>query len=145
MRKLFAAAWSLYCSRSYAARRGSPNEPSELRNHTLLSGEGALADAPAMKWMISWAPEAPIRSYSTSLTNHLVAIRSGLGVGPLPCMEGDRDPALVRCFDPPPELESDVLLITRRDLKDVPRIKAFSEFIITRFAAIRHLAAGKSR
>ncbi len=60
-------------------------------------------------------------------------------------MEGDRDPTLVRCFDPPPELESDVLLITRRDLKDVPRIKAFNDFIVTRFAAIRHLAAGKSR
>jgi DNA-binding transcriptional LysR family regulator len=142
MRKLFVAGWTFYCSKSYAARHGTPQTPEQLGKHVLLAGEGVLAAAPAMKWMLKVAPDAEIHSYSSSLTNHRVAIGSGLGVGPLPCIEGDRDSELVRCFAPPSEFESDVLLITRADLKEVPRIRAFNDFIATRCAAIQHLARG---
>ena len=142
IRKLATASWTFYCSESYAARKGFPTCAEELDRHVLLAGHGGLAAAPAMKWMLETAPNATIHSYSSSVTNHLVAIRAGLGVGPLPCLEGDRYEDLIRCFAPPVQFDSEVLLVTRADLKDVPRIRAFNDFIVTRFNAMRHIAEG---
>jgi DNA-binding transcriptional LysR family regulator len=73
----------------------------------------------------------------------MVAIRAGLGVGPLPCMEGDCVPELIRCYAPPPEFESEVLLVTRSDLRDLPRIRAFTDFLAARTAQLRPLFEGK--
>lgn len=143
IRKLATASWTFYCSEAYAARKGFPACAEELDQHVLLGGHGGLAALPPMTWMLEVAPNATIHSYSSSVTNHVVAIRAGLGVGPLPSLEGDRYADLIRCFAAPAQLASEVVLVTRSDLKDVPRIRAFNDFIVARFNAMRHSTEGK--
>jgi DNA-binding transcriptional LysR family regulator len=143
IRKLCGACWAFYCSVRYAERRGVPRSAEALNGHALLGGEGALASAPAMRWMEASTPDSTIVGRSNSLTNLMVAIRAGLGVGPLPCMEGDCAPDLIRCYSPPPEFDSEVFLVTRSDLRDLPRIRAFSDFIAARTAQLRPLFEGK--
>jgi DNA-binding transcriptional LysR family regulator len=142
VRKIATAAWSFYCGTAYAARHGVPGSLDDLDGHSLLGGEGALAKAPAMRSAVERVGPERFHSYSNSLTNHLVAIRAGLGVGPLPCIIADIDPALVRCFPPPPEFDGEVMLVTRSDLKDVPHIRAFTEFVAGRIVAMRPRLAG---
>ncbi|MFN3946027.1 MAG: LysR family transcriptional regulator [Allosphingosinicella sp.] len=141
IRSLGTAGWSFYCSHAYAERRGVPASFDELAGHSLLGGEGRLALAPAMR-AIDALPGATMVSRSNSLTNQIVGVRAGLGIGPLPCLLGDGDPELVRCFDPPEEFSGEVMLITRADLKDVPHIRAFNEFVAARMGALRHRMAG---
>jgi DNA-binding transcriptional LysR family regulator len=141
IRTLAVAAWSFYCSRDYAARRGTPADITDLRDHLLLGGVGNLANAPFMTFLAEHVGES-FHSYSNSLTNHVVAIRAGLGVGALPCLVGDSDPELIRCVPPIEELGGEVMLVTRAELKDLPHIRAFNDFVATRIAAMRARIAG---
>jgi DNA-binding transcriptional LysR family regulator len=143
IRKLCVAAWAFYCSTRYAERRGFPRSLEDLNGHLLLGGDGVLARAPAVLWMEANTPDSTIVNRSNSLTNLIVALRAGLGVGPLPCMEGDAAADLVRCFAPPPEFESEVLLIIRSELRDVPRVRAFIDFVTARTAQLRPLLEGR--
>lgn len=142
-RKLADVPWAIYCSRGYAERRGAPRTPAELAAHPLLLGDGGLRNAPAMNWLREQAPGAYVASRSNSLTNHVVAVRSGLGVGPLPRMEGDAAPDLVLCMDAPQTEPHMLSLLLRPELKDVPRVRALVDFVTARAAALRPMLEGR--
>lgn len=143
-RKLADTAWTFYCSRGYAERRGIPASPEALKDHALLGGEGGLGETRPMRWMAIHAPAASVQLRSSSISNQVVAIKAGLGVGPLPVLEGDSHAELVRCFPPLPEFDGDLLLITRADLRNVPRVRAFTDFIAARVMATRRQLDGRA-
>ena len=132
-RKLVDIEWGIYAGREYAQRHGVPRKPSDLANHILVGGEGLVEHMPPMRWMVSHAPNAEVHCRSSSLTNLAYAIRSGLGVAPLPCLVADHDPELVRCLGPVPDLPSSCWVVTRPDVKDTPRIRAFIDFLTPHF------------
>ena len=70
------------------------------------------------------------------------AIRAGLGVSVLPCSAGGSDPELVACFPPPPEIARPVWLITRRELRRLPHVRALLDAITAHMQAHRALLAG---
>lgn len=55
-----------------------------------------------------------------------------MGVGILPCIQGDADPTLVRCFEPPSELSAILWLLTSLEKRQVPRIARFIELAAAR-------------
>ena len=60
---------------------------------------------------------------------HLVsALKSGLGVGMLPCLFGDVEPDLQRCLPPIAELDTQTWLVLREDLKHSSHVRAFCRF-----------------
>ena len=68
-----------------------------------------------------------------------------VSVGPLPkIVVYGAETELIECFALP-QLDSGFYLATRADMKDVPRIKAFSEFIVTRMAAAKPILEGRGR
>ena len=138
VRKLGMSSWAFYCTEGYASARGRPVALEELKDHALIAGEGEIAGAPAIKWITDNCPPEVIQSYSNSLSNLLVAVQSGLGVGPLPIIIGDRHGDLQRCFPPPREFDGEVLLVSRADLSDLPSVRAFKEFIVPRITALRN-------
>ena len=66
----------------------------------------------------------------------IVAVRSDLGVAPLPTILADHEPGLVRCFDLP-DFSSAIYLLTRADMREVPRVRAFIDFTVPHFAIFR--------
>lgn len=130
VRRVGHLTWSLYCSRDYAARRGAPGSPAELRDHALIGGDGDLARYASMQWMFGHAPQAEVQCRSNTLTNLTIATKAGLGVAPLPCVTADTEAELVQCFPPPPELTTHTWIVTRPDLKEAPRIRAFMDFVV---------------
>jgi DNA-binding transcriptional LysR family regulator len=142
-RRLADLRWTVYASRDYAARRGLPCTPDELKDHVIVRGVDALAQIPPMRWLDSLTEGADVLSHSNTLSNVMIAVKSGLGVSALPCMMGDREPDLVRCMPPVAELDSDLWLILREPMKDLPHVKAFTQFIAARIAAMRHLLAAQ--
>lgn len=137
-RKLIDFVFALYCSRSYALQRGGvPRTPEELRDHALIAGEGNLRNLPALKWMADQAPDAEIACRSNSMTNLVFAIKAGLGVAPLVTLQGDLERDLVRCFKPEPEIINSLYVVTRPDLKDTPRVRAFIDFMAPHVSGLR--------
>lgn len=143
VRALSVVTWSLYCSRAYAARRGVPTSAEELNDHLILGGEGTLAGLPGMLWMAEKAPRAVVAAHSNSMSNLLASVKAGLGVTTLPCVVGDPEPDLVRCIADVPELDSEMVLVTRSDMKDLPRMRAFTDFLIAHVSAVRHRLAAR--
>lgn len=135
-RKLAAFEFALYCSRDYAARRGQPTLET-LGAHALVAGADEVAHIPGMQWMLSRAPGAHIACRSNSMTNLVQAVRAGLGVGPIACITGDVDPQLIRCHGPIEGALGHTWLVTREELKDVPRVRAFVDFLAPYATALR--------
>lgn len=135
-RKLADFEWAIYCSRDYAVRRGWPRVLAELNDHVLVGGEGALAPMPAMQWMMAKAPAAEVHCRSNSLTNLMVAAKAGLGLAPLPRLAADVDPDLFCCLEID-DFPSRVWVLTRADMRDVPRVRAFIDFLMPHFATNR--------
>jgi DNA-binding transcriptional LysR family regulator len=144
MRRMPDAAWAVYCSRAYADEHGIPKSREEIRGHEIVGMEGPMAQIPAPRWLDDAAPGVQIRFRSNSLVNLVSNLRAGLGVAAVPCIAGDREAELVRCFPPPRELDSEMWLIVREDLKSAPHIRAFADYLAAYLHSIRAQLAGAS-
>jgi DNA-binding transcriptional LysR family regulator len=139
VRKLRDLQWSVYSSRDYARRHGCPRSMQDLAGHAVVGGDAALERVPGPAWLERLAGSERVVARSNSVTHMVAAIKAGLGLGALPCTLGELDPELIRCIEPPPELDSPLWLITRADLADEPRIRTFTAFMSARIVSMRHL------
>jgi DNA-binding transcriptional LysR family regulator len=137
IRKLISVPWAIYCSQAYVERRGMPTGVGDLNNHVLVGGIAELENFPSLQWLYEQAPRAEIHTRSNSLMNLYYSVKAGLGVGPLPITMGDPELTLVRCTDDIPDLEAAAWLIVPERLRDVPRVRAFMDFVVDYMAAIK--------
>jgi len=142
VRRLATGKWGVYASKKYAAENGWPANAQELAKHPIIAGAGELARFDPAFLQEAKAAGAVIRQASSSILNIAGAIRSGLGVGGIPCMLGELDPELRLCFlfD---EADYDLVLITREEMRNLPHVRAFNDFIASRTAALRHMIEGR--
>ena len=138
VRKLADSPWALYCSRGYAAKHGAPSCADDLNDHSLIGADGKLTTLAAFVWLAKVAARARVRSVCNTISNMLVAVKTGHGVGALPRDIGIAQSDLIECF-PTPDFNYGWYLITREALKDVPRVKAFNQFIVARANTLRRL------
>jgi DNA-binding transcriptional LysR family regulator len=129
-RKLADYQFALYCSREYAARNGVPATLADLKDHDLIGGEAPTGPLPVMDWMFAAAGGKGPTHTSNSTTNLFHAVRAGLGIAPLPCILADSQRRLVRCSEPIEDGRFSSWIVTRREIKDAPRIRAFIDFLV---------------
>src|SRR5580700_11516691 len=141
VRKLAACPWGLYCSRAYAAKYGAPACADDLNDHLLIGADGNLSTLDPLIWLGKAAPRATVRSVCSTISNTLVAIRTGHGVGALPRDIGIAQKDLNECCSMP-DFNYGWYLITREALRDVPRVKAFNRFIVARASELKRLQRG---
>lgn len=120
--------WSLYATRSYIDRNGSPKSLAELDEHTTVGFIEAMANHGAASWLRRHAPGAKICAEAGNIPSVFLAVKSGACIAPLPAPLGDGDDELLRVFGPVPELSYPMYLLTHKDLRRSPRISAFFEF-----------------
>ncbi|MFZ5721460.1 MAG: LysR family transcriptional regulator [Pseudomonadota bacterium] len=128
-RKIAEHPMALYCSRDYAARRGVPASLEALKDHDLIDVAPEGGEIPAASWMMRYAGGKPPITRSNSMGSLVHAVKAGLGIGALPCTVADPDRELVRCSDDIPEGRASSWIVTRRELKDTPRVRAFIDFL----------------
>ena len=129
-RKIVDYDFALYASRDYAERNGIPAALADLANHDLIGGDAGLDLVPAVIWMFEQAGgKAPV-SRSNSMSNLVHAVRAGLGIAPLPSVLADEDTRLVRCSDLIEGARATAYILVRRELKDIPRVRALIEAIV---------------
>lgn len=128
-RKICDHDLALYCSRDYAARHGVPASTDDLKDHDLIDLAPELRGMPAATWMTRHSGGKTPVTRSNSIAGMVHAVKAGLGIGALPCTVADADPDLLRCSAPIEEARATSWIVTRRDLKDTPRVRAFIDFM----------------
>ncbi|MEX0347189.1 MAG: LysR family transcriptional regulator [Rhizobiaceae bacterium] len=121
-RKVGQTRWTYYAARTYAEKYGAPDayienmEPHRviLLNHVTTRRQNVVRCA--------------------SADDVRMAIRTGQGVGPLPIFDGDSDPDLVRCFEPPDGSDLFVWLITSPEAHKRPEVRRFTAYAAPRIS-----------
>ena len=129
-RKVADSIWAVYASRGYIEQFGKPEKVDDLPNHQLVDFDETLSMHRASIWLRNVAPDVKMSVRTNSVLGLIYAVKSGIGVGPLPASLGDAEPDLVRVLGPIPELSRSWRLLTHPDLRRVPRITAFFDFIL---------------
>ncbi|MEO8319946.1 MAG: LysR family transcriptional regulator [Bradyrhizobium sp.] len=140
-RKVADSIWAVYASRGYIDQHGKPGAVSDLPNHQLVGFDDTLSMHRASVWLRSVAPGANMSARTNSVLGLIYAVKSGLGLGPLPASLGDAEPDLVRVLGPIPELSRSWRLLTHPDLRRVARIAAFFDFILAERELVKSILA----
>jgi len=127
-RKIAEVPRAIYASRSYVERHGCPECTEELAHHSVVAYDGEIANNPAAQWLRSVAPDATIGARSDSIPGVVLALKSGSGLAPLPIHVGNRESDLVRLMNTSPALATQFWLLMHRDMRRMPRARAFFDF-----------------
>ena len=141
-RKIADSIWAVYASRAYIEHHGKPERIEDLSRHHLVGFDDTLSNHRAAKWLRDVAPQAKMAARTNSVLGLIYAVKSGLGVGPLPAALGDAEPDLVRVLGPVAELSRSWRLLAHPDLRRTPRISAFFDFIIDERESMKSFLTG---
>src|SRR5262249_26377224 len=73
--------WTLYCSADYAAKRGMPATPQDIRGHSVIVYEKALGLTARGRWIVTQADPQRIVGRSNTVLNMRGLLKASLGVG----------------------------------------------------------------
>lgn len=141
-RKIADSLWAVYASRKYVAQHGAPTSVEALRTHPLIGFEEGLANHRAAVWLREVAPDAKMAARNNSVLGLVYAVKSGIGIAPLPTALGDSEEDLVRLFGPVPELTRIWRVLVHPDLRRTPRVAAFFDFIVEEIDALKAILTG---
>ena len=129
-RKIGESVWSIFASRDYIKAHGAPAGVEELQNHKLVVFDVTKVPHRSVDWFREIAPNATVVSTHTSVLGLISAIKSGMGLGAIPKVLGDREGDLVCVIEKVPALLRHWRILTHPELRRVPRIAAFFDFIV---------------
>jgi DNA-binding transcriptional LysR family regulator len=141
-RKIADSIWAIYASPAYIERHGQPERVEDLSRHLLVGFDDSLSQHRAAKWLREVAPDAKMSARNNSVLGLVYAVKSGIGLGALPTALGDAEPDLVQVLGPIPELNRSWRLLTHPDLRRVPRIAAFFDFIVEERESLKSILTG---
>jgi DNA-binding transcriptional LysR family regulator len=123
---------AVYASKDYL--RDTP-KAKDLRALDWIAPDPALAHLEQAKWLASQVPTERIVMSVDSLVGMLHAVRRGVGAAMLLCPLADRHDELVQLQPPPPALDTQLWILTHPDLRQVARVRAFTQFMVERLTA----------
>ncbi|MBZ0227299.1 MAG: LysR family transcriptional regulator [Bauldia sp.] len=141
-RKIADSVWAVYASADYIQRHGKPERIEDLTRHPLVCLDDSMSNQRVAKWLKGAAPGAKIAARNNSVLGLMYAVKSGVGIGPLPTAIADGEPGLVRILGPIPELARSWRLLTHPDLRRTPRVAAFFDFIVGEREALKSILTG---
>lgn len=141
-RKIADSIWAVYASRKYIERHGRPDRIEDLDQHALIGFDETMAKHRVATWLQQVAPNARIVARNNSVLGLVYAVKSGVGIAPLPTALGDDEEDLVRVLGPIPELARIWRLLTPPELRRTPRIAAFFDFIVEEIEALKPILTG---
>ncbi|WP_300973790.1 LysR family transcriptional regulator [Sphingomonas sp. LHG3406-1] len=130
-------AWALYCSRDYAARHGLPTSRRDLLQHNIIGGGGGGLWRVYSAWLEQMGLLDRVTMQYDGSNGLLSGIRSGLGVGVLPCIVARADPDLLQCLQPTPKQDRKLWLLTHERVRHNPNVRLVTDFLYERL--MRHI------
>jgi len=85
---------------------------------------------------------ARIVARNNSVLGLVYAVKSGVGIAPLPTALGDSEEDLVRLFGPIPEMTRIWRILVHPDLRHTPRVAAFFDFVVEEIDTLKSILTG---
>jgi DNA-binding transcriptional LysR family regulator len=126
-RPVGAIQTAVYASKEYLRRSDLP--PTDWAAHPWVAPDEALGHLAQARWFAAHVPPERAALRADSLLGMADAVRAGIGLGLLLCLLAERDGDLVRLAPPPPDLDTQVWILTHPDLRRVQRIKALTDHL----------------
>ena len=143
-RRLGQAAWSVYASSGYLSRYGKPSLRGRLRGQRVVGLDPELRGTVGARWLAKQGSLALVSLTCNSLLSQAAAVVAGIGLGPLPCLFGDREPSLERVV-PRTIGHHDLWLVVHPDLKSNARVRAVMDYLTELVVSETALISGNSR
>jgi len=141
-RRLCIDDWTLYCSREYAAAHGVPRNREDLKQHAIIGGGGGKLWVHYEAWLRKLGLEDRVAMHHSTSTGLLSGVRSGFGLGVLPCIVADAEPDLVRCLPPRTDHGREMWLLTHERVRHTPRVRVAIDFLYEKLSQhVRQLEA----
>jgi DNA-binding transcriptional LysR family regulator len=144
-RRIADAPWAIYASRAYITRHGRPQRREDLDRHAIIEFGGEMAQTNSGRWLRAAAPQATVAAQSNSMLGVLAAVKTGVGLAPLPMLLGGTEDDLEPMLAPIPELHSKIYLVMHADLRRNVRVRAFCDFVSKEIARFLPLLTGKRK
>lgn len=129
----------------YRSRRIRGATPDTRGDFPWVAGDDTFAHLDSAKWLRQQGLDAKAVLLTNSHVNVLNLVKAGAGLAVLPCYLGDLEPSLCRVLpDPPKAWRSDLWLLTRPELRHVPRIKRLFEAVVEGMRAQVDLFEGRA-
>ena len=87
-------------------------------------------------------PDVRIVATSSSVLGLVHSVKANVGLAALPTALGNAEPDLVQVLGAVPELTRIWCILTTRQLRGTPRIKAFFEFVASEIDTLRPILTG---
>jgi len=127
-RRLGHAPWAVYGSPSYLALHGKPSPRGRLRGHLVVAGDAELSRTVGARWLAKHGNSGKVVLRCNTLISQAAAALAGIGLCPLPCLCGDREPGLVRAL-PRAIGGHEVWLVVHPDVKSSARVRAVMAYV----------------
>lgn len=131
-RKIGMARSAVYGAPAYL--RGQ-NRDAPLNQYDWIGLDETLAHLPEYHWLEQHVPAERIALRLNNLLHKIAVVKAGCGIAPLLCFLAEQEPELARLTEPNPLFDTDIWLLSHPDLRQVARIRAFTDLIARRVAA----------
>jgi DNA-binding transcriptional LysR family regulator len=128
---------ALYASKTYLRSLGRRAGPDD---YLWVAPDEALSHLEQSKWLAKNVPGERIALRVDSLTGMADAVEHGFGVGLLLCPLAEARAELVQLAPPDPALDTQVWILTHPDLRQVARIRVFTQFLLDALSVDPRLA-----
>ena len=137
-RKLCHVAYAIYAARTLEMKRTAMPALVDL---PWIGFDDDHSYMPGQRWMHEQLGRRPEMRVNNWLVLH-DAVRSGAGLGVLPCYLADQDPRLQRVGGVLPEITTEQWLLVHRDLRALPRVRAVMDALVELFQRHRSFWRG---
>lgn len=120
-----------------------PRDRASLNGERLIGYVPDLIYSPELDYLNDAMSGSGATLSSTNVNGQAAMIRSGAGVGILPCFIGDADPAIQRLLADEIDIRRAFWLVLHKDLRGVARIKLFTAWLDELVAEMRPLLDGR--
>ncbi len=127
-RKVGTMAFGLYAHRSYT-------HLAKPEHWQFIAFDQSRAETLQQRWLLGIAGDRPVVCELNRISEHLMAVRAGVGVAGLPRFLGERDHNLVRIDEHVPSFARDIWLVVHRDLRKTAPVRAAMDFVSQIIAA----------
>jgi len=117
---------ALYASRAYLKSLG---RHADIAAYRWVGSDESLAHLEQAKWLRRNVDESRVALRVDSLVGMVDAVAHGVGAGLLLCPLADARSELVRLAPPDPALDTQVWILTHPDLRQVARMRVFTQFV----------------